>query len=66
MNCLKLTSLENLTSVGGFLELGGCEKLTSLGNLKYVGDDLAIYDTPLRKHRDEIRQMVDIKGEIFF
>ena len=66
MNCLKLTSLENLTSVGGFLELGGCEKLTSLGNLKYVGDDLAIYDTPLKKYRTEIRQMVDVRGEIFF
>jgi hypothetical protein len=66
LNCMELTSLDNLTSVGGYLDLGGCEKLTSLGNLKYVGDDLAIYDTPLRKHRVEIRQMVDIKGEIFF
>lgn len=66
MNCMQLTSLDNLTSVGGYLELGGCEKLTSLGNLKYVGDDLDIYDTPLKKYIVEIRQMVDVRGEIFF
>lgn len=68
LNCMELTSLDNLTSVGGYLDLGGCEKLTSLGNLKYVGDDIAVYDTPLKRkyEKDEIRQMVDVRGEIFF
>ena len=68
LNCMELTSLDNLTSVGGYLDLGGCEKLTSFGNLKYVGDDIAVYDTPLKRKykKDEIRQMINIKGEIFF
>ena len=39
----KITSLGNLTSVGGYLDLENCTNLTSLGNLESVGDDLNLY-----------------------
>jgi hypothetical protein len=38
----------------------------SLGNLESVGGDLYLYDTPLSEKytEEEIRQMVDVGGEI--
>jgi hypothetical protein len=38
-----------------------------LGNLQHVGDWLSLRNTPLSKKytKEEIRQMVDVKGKIF-
>jgi hypothetical protein len=67
-NCKNLTSLGNLTSVGGSLYLRDIN-IKSLGNLTSVGGDLYLYlkNTPFQKKysEKEIRQMVDVKGEIF-
>ena len=66
--CYELTSLGNLQSVDGFLNLYKCYKLTSLGNLQSVGGFLDLRNTPISKKysKEEIRQMVDVKGEIYF
>jgi hypothetical protein len=60
-----IKSLENLTSVGGYLDLQ-LTPIESLGNLESVGGDLYLYDTPLSEKytEEEIRQMVDVGGEI--
>jgi hypothetical protein len=61
-----IKSLGNLTSVGGNLFLGGTP-IESLGNLTSVGDDLDLRGTPLSKKytEEQIRQMVDVGGDIF-
>ena len=62
----KIKSLGNLESVGGSLFLPYSE-VRSLGNLKSVGGDLNLRDTLISKKysEDQIRQMVDVKGEIY-
>jgi len=66
--CENLTSLGNLQSVNGYLDLSVCKNLTSLGNLQSVGGHLHLARTPISKKysKEEIRQMVDVKGEIYF
>jgi hypothetical protein len=66
-NCENLTSLGSLERVDGYLSLFYCESLTSLGNLKYVGEWLDLrYTTIAEKYsREEIRQMVEVKGDIY-
>jgi len=65
--CNQLTSLGNLQSVGGNLKLYGCYKLTSLGDLQSVDGWLNLNGTPLSEKysEEEIRQMVDVKGDIY-
>lgn len=60
-----IQSLGNLESVEGYLNLYGT-KIDSFGKLKYVGDGLYIKSTPLSKKytENEIRQMIDVGGEI--
>ena len=60
-----IESLGNLTSVGGDLDLR-YTPIESLENLESVGGDLYLYDTPLSEKytEEEIRQMVDVAGEI--
>jgi len=66
--CENLTSLGNLQSVNGYLDLSVCKNLTSFGNLQSVGGHLHLARTPISKKysKEEIRQMVDVKGEIYF
>jgi hypothetical protein len=66
--CEHLTSLEKLTSVGGNLNLKYCYNLTSLGDLVSVGGDLDLEKTPISRKcsEEEIRQMVDVKGHIYY
>jgi len=61
-----IKSLGNLTSVGGNLDLRRTP-IESLGNLTSVGGDLALENTPLTEKytKDQIRQMVDVKGDIY-
>jgi hypothetical protein len=61
-----IRSLENLKSVRGFLYLDSTP-IESLGNLTSVGGDLDLSFTSLsEKHtEEEIRQMVDVGGEIY-
>ena len=61
-----IESLGNLESVGRDLDLGET-KIDSLGKLRYVGGDLNLYDTPLsdRMTREEIRNIVAVKGDIY-
>jgi hypothetical protein len=61
-----IESLGNLQSVGGYLDLA-FTPIESLKNLKSVGGDLRLFGTPLsRKYtEEEIRQMVDVKGDIY-
>ena len=65
--CENLTSLGNLQSVGGSLDLRLCMDLTSLGNLRSVGDHLDLSRTPISEKysEEEIRQMVNVKGDIY-
>ena len=67
-NCENLTSLGSLERVDGYLDLVNCENLTSLGNLKYVGKVLYLMGTPISEmySEREIRQMVEVKGYIYF
>jgi hypothetical protein len=60
----QIESLGVLTSVGGYLNLNRTP-IKSLGNLTSVGGDL--YGTPISKKytEEEIRQMVDGRGEIY-
>ena len=62
-----IKSLGNLQSVGGDLWLT-VTPIESLGNLQSVGGDLNLYQTPLSKKytKEEIRQMVDVGGDIYF
>jgi hypothetical protein len=66
-NCTNLTSLGNLTSVGGELDLSFCE-IESLGNLTSVGGSLGLRRTPLSKKytEEEIRSMVEVGGEVYY
>ena len=63
----KIISLGDLSHVGRFLNLDDCENLTSLGNLKHVGGDLYLSNTPIAKKysKEEIRKMVNVKGNIY-
>ena len=65
--CEKLNSLGNLQTVNGYLNLYGCNELTSLGNLQSVGGFLDLRNTPISEKysEEEIRKMVDVKGDIF-
>ena len=61
-----IKSLDNLQSVGGYLNLSNTP-IESLGNLMSVGGYLDLKNTPLSKKytKEEIRQMVNVKGNIF-
>jgi hypothetical protein len=61
-----LQSLENLTSVGGNLDLYE-SNIESLGNLISVGGALDLADTPLSKKytKEEIRSMVKVGGGVY-
>ena len=60
-----ITSLGNLISVGGDLILFK-SKIESLGELQSVGGYLDLRRTPMAKKytEEDIRNMVDVKGEI--
>jgi hypothetical protein len=62
----KIESLGNLTSVGGYLNLGG-SKIQSLGNLTSVEGDLMLRNTPLSKKytRKESHSMVEVGGDVY-
>jgi len=62
----EIESLGNLTSVGGDLDLRKIP-IKSLGNLQSVGGDLYLRRTPLSKMytREQIREMVNVDGEIY-
>jgi hypothetical protein len=62
----QIKSLGNLQSVGGALLLGNTP-IESLGNLQSVGGDLSLWGTPLSKMytEEQIRQMIDVGGEIY-
>jgi hypothetical protein len=66
LNGTPIKSLGNLTSVGGNLYLYGTQ-IESLRNLTSVGGDLDLYGSPISKKytEEEIRQMIDVKGEIY-
>jgi hypothetical protein len=66
-SCENLISLGNLKYVGDFLNLHGCRNLTSLGSLEYVGGELYLTNTPIANmySEEEIRQMVEVKGNIY-
>jgi len=53
-------------SIGGDLQLGGTP-IQSLGNLQSVGGNLSLIRTPLSKIYtiEQIRQMVNVDGEIY-
>jgi hypothetical protein len=61
-----IESLGNLKSVRGTLDLDGTS-IESLGNLQSVGGNLWLKYTPLSEKytEEEIRQMVDVGGDIF-
>ena len=61
-----IESLGNLRSVGGYLYLR-YTPIKSLGNLTSVGGNLNLKYTPLSKMytKQQIRQMVNVGGEIF-
>ena len=61
-----IESLGNLQSVGGDLDLLDTP-IESLGNLTSVGGILGLLGTPLSKMytKEQIRQMVNVGGEIF-
>ena len=61
-----IESLGNLISVGGHLDLRNTP-IKSLGILTSVGGSLILRDTPIAKKYTEkqIRNMVDVRGEIF-
>ena len=62
-----IESLGNLTSVGGYLSLANTP-IKSLGNLQTVGGDLFLQYTSISEKysEEEIRQMVNVDGEIYF
>ena len=61
-----IESLGNLISVGGNLYLNDTP-IESLGNLQHVGRYLDLRNTPISKKytEEEIRQMVDVKQNIY-
>ena len=61
-----IKSLGNLQSVGGYLDLHHTQ-IESFGNLQSVGGDLILWGTPLSKMytEEQIRQMVNVDGEIY-
>jgi len=61
-----IESLGNLQSVGGWLFLRNTP-IDSLGNLTSVGGSLNLMGTPLSINytEEQIRQMVDVKGDIY-
>jgi hypothetical protein len=61
-----IESLGNLTSVGGNLDLYWTQ-IESLGDLTSVGGYLDLMETQISKKytEEEIRQMIDVKGEIY-
>jgi hypothetical protein len=61
-----IESLGNLTSVGGYLSLDGAT-IESLGNLISVGGNMDLEGTPLSINytEEQIRQMVDVGGDIY-
>ena len=61
-----IKDLGNLQSVGGDLNLVGT-KIQSLGNLESVGGYLNLEETPISKKysEEEIRQMVQVNGDIY-
>jgi hypothetical protein len=61
-----IQSLGNLEYVGGDLDLGGCD-IESFDNLVFVGGDLNLTGTPISKmySPDEIKEMVEVGGEIY-
>jgi hypothetical protein len=61
-----IQSLDNLQSVGGDIYLRGTP-IESLGNLQSVGGDLYLMGTPISKKysREEIRQMIQVGGDIY-
>jgi hypothetical protein len=63
----EITSLGNLQSVNGGLDLYKCNQLTSLGNLQSVNGFLDLRNTPISEKysEEEIRQMVNVKGDIY-
>jgi len=62
----QIESLGNLISVGGNLFFGGTQ-IESLGNLISVEGSLGLENTPLSKNytEEQIRQMLDVGGDIF-
>ena len=62
----RIKSLGNLQSVGGSLDLEGT-RIKSLGNLQSVGGNLDLKGTPISKKytKKEIRQMVNVEGDIY-
>ena len=65
--CENIKSLGELKSVGGYLDLYDCQNLQSLGKLKSVGSELDLRYTPIAETmtEDEIRNKVDVRGNIF-
>ena len=61
-----IESLGNLQSVGGGLDLYD-SSIESLGDLTFVGGDLYLNGTPISKKysKEEIRQMVNVGGDIY-
>ena len=61
-----IKSLGNLQYVGRFLDLR-FTSIKSLGNLQSVVGNLFLYETPISKKysEEEIRQMVNVGGEIY-
>ena len=66
LNDTGIKSLDNLQSVGGYF-FSNDTSIESLGNLQSVGGDFNLMNTSLSKKytEEEIRQMVDVKGDIF-
>jgi hypothetical protein len=61
-----IQSLGNLESVGGDLDLENTP-IQSLGNLESVGGYLDLENTPISKKysKEQIKQMINVKGKIF-
>lgn len=66
MNCPNITTLGKLKYIGGELWAGE-SSLKSFGDLEYVGGDVFLENTPISRmySEQEIRKMVDIRGNIF-
>jgi|LakMenE01Jun11ns_1017448.scaffolds.fasta_scaffold9821284_2 hypothetical protein len=66
LNFTEIKTLGNLEEVGGNLFIARCQELDSFGKLKYVGGGISMRKTPLaqRMSIDDIRNKIDVKGEI--
>lgn len=62
----KIEDLGNLTSVGGNVYLSSTN-IDDLGKLRYVGGNLDLRFTPLSRIyvEEEIRKMIEIKGDVY-